>query len=544
MKKFNTYKGHSLVILGIILMLLTACAGGDSASRSTEASSGETKIVVVTATPTVEWQVEVAEPVSIEPKEMSQKDVEVEVSVETDADPEMVTYASGTLLKGSGSGVFYVVDDVNRRHIYDWETFLAFGFADDDIVEISDEALALIPMTGELSRLIRTETNQLYWVLDGQRLRIGTSTGDMTIYEQSFDVPVTEVSKTLLTRLPIARFENGDVLQTETDVYYVLNASQIIQISADLIKPQGVVVVPKGVIDLYETVDEIDYVSTTLADLIEGANLREGPDFNANIVDVIENGTTFAVTGRTVQGNWLEVSHQDKVGWMAAIVVENNPLLAMVPVVEYVDIIDLPAAEPAAMITNSDGTQPTTETELLQPIYCTDVPIRGFGKVWGDNLSVQHTLGCPYSWTDGETATDAAIQMFQNGVMVWLETDTSYGGDPVYVFFYDGNFQRFGDLGAADPASVEPIPEGFFEIGDYFSKVYWEGTGARVQERLGHAISEMQPSAGAFQEFNRGRMFWVEASDEIYVIYDYSYYDETMEESVWVKTWERYEDKF
>ena len=128
--------------------------------------------------------------------------------------------------------------------------------------------------------------------------------------------------------------------------------------------------------------------------------------------------------------------------------------------------------------------------------------------------------------------------------MLWLEADSRYSGDPVYVFFNDGTYQRFGDLGAADPAKVGKTPAGFYPVGDKFSKVYWEGTGVKAKERLGYATNEAEDTAGAYLQFNRGRMFWAEASDSIYVIYDYYECCDANDNSYRIRSWAIFEDEF
>jgi hypothetical protein len=207
--------------------------------------------------------------------------------------------------------------------------------------------------------------------------------------------------------------------------------------------------------------------------------------------------------------------------------------LRLLPVLADASIaLDPPTAEPAAVV----------EQSTPPPLFCTDVPIRGFGQVWHEHPEVKNTLGCADSWQGGEQATDAAVQIFQNGVMVWLQADGYYSGDPVYVFFADGRYQRFGNLGLVDPAKVEPIPAGFYEVGAKFAKVYWEGTGAQVKERLGYAIGPQQDSDGAFQLFSNGRMVWTEAIDRIFVIYEYGYFEGNT--YIQVRAWHSYEDRF
>ena len=122
-----------------------------------------------------------------------------------------------------------------------------------------------------------------------------------------------------------------------------------------------------------------------------------------------------------------------------------------------------------------------------------------------------------------------------------MENDRVNSSDPVYAFFNDGSYQRFPDQGAADPAKVGA--SGAYQVGDKFSKVYWEGTGARVKERLGQPTGPVKDSAGAFQQFRKGRMFWAGTIDRIFVIYDYYGYDAN---GVYTRmlSWESFEDTF
>lgn len=46
--------------------------------------------------------------------------------------------------------------------------------------------------------------------------------------------------------------------------------------------------------------------------------LRSGPGTGFQILDVAPRGTTVAVLGRNQSGNWIQVSYQGRVGWMAA----------------------------------------------------------------------------------------------------------------------------------------------------------------------------------------------------------------------------------
>jgi hypothetical protein len=261
-------------------------------------------------------------------------------------------------------------------------------------------------------------------------------------------------------------------------------------------------------------------------------NLRSGPGVAYPVVGQASQGDELAVANRNEAGDWLQVSWKGSPAWLSTSLVSLNVKAADLPVAKAIapppTATPAPAAPPAA--------KPTTP-------YCDSVPIRGFGKVWGGRPEVAAILGCP-GWPPGEQGTDAAIQPFEHGLMLWLAADSHQYSDPVYVLFEDGQYQRFADLGAADPAIAGQIPAGLYAPGDHFSKVYWEGTGARVQERLGYATGPQMSSPGAFQQFWNGRMFWTGTLERIFVLYDYWQYDKNGQNGVQVRAWTSFEDTF
>jgi hypothetical protein len=330
--------------------------------------------------------------------------------------------------------------------------------------------------------------------------------------------------------------EAGPVVQEDAEALFQLTHEGNLQQAAETAETgpaakdaPGEVTPEDGPLAEIKAEGQTGEVTVHLNSQIEAANLRKGPGVGYDVVKVIQSGDDLiTVHARTTEG-WLQVTHEGDEGWLAANLVEPNALLSTLPVVEP------PAAAPEA-----PAPPVIVEEKALQPIFCYETPIRGFGKVWGAHLEVQNGLNCPSQFQ--EQGTNAAIQQFQNGLMLWLESDTVYSADPVYVFFNDGTYQRFGDLGPADPAKMEQLPAGFFEVGDKFSKVYWEGTGARVKERLGYPTTQAIDSPGAFQQFYNGRMFWAGAIDRIFVIYDYYIYEN--DQSIHITGWEMYEDTF
>lgn len=521
--KFANNKIVASLIIVVMAVFSVACGGG-----LTEA---EPQVVVVTATPTATPKM-VAATSTLEPTIVVEPTEEVRADVESST----VAYEAGTLLKGSGDGVFYLTEDGTRQHIYNWPTFLAFGFTQKDIVEIEDDLLEAMPMTGELTRLVRDAKDNLYWAAQGRLWTVNE--WDEAVSDASYNgLLVTALDGSLLDSMQVSKYLKDGMLVRENDQVYYLDRSSaltsIIPVPAGSYDEAQVMDVPAGVLAVYNQEPQLYQVNIRLNSKTQAANVRQSANLEAEVIGVVQKIDRLVAQGRTDDGNWLLIFFEDQWGWIAADLVETKLAINLLPSDSEVlaKFADLPEAQPAAM---------TEESDELQPIYCNDTPIRGFGTVWGQHLDVQNTLGCPYG---GEQGTEAAVQTFQNGLMLWLEADSRYSADPVYVFFNDGSYQRFGDLGAADPEKVGTTPAGYFAVGDKFSKVYWEGTGVQVKERLGHATSESTDSAGAFQSFWNGRMFWAEELDRIFVIYDYSYYDDN-DEYIYVRTWESYEDTF
>ncbi|MDQ3705546.1 MAG: hypothetical protein M3437_10055 [Chloroflexota bacterium] len=121
---------------------------------------------------------------------------------------------------------------------------------------------------------------------------------------------------------------------------------------------------------------------------------------------------------------------------------------------------------------------------------CNNLPVRGFGKVWADNPHVPTYLGCPHNLERGVTV---AYQPFQHGYMLGLINYIGYGpygNRSVMVLFNDGTVQWFADTyveGEGEP-EMNP-PAGLHTPRKGFGKIWREGTGARVRERLGWATA-------------------------------------------------------
>jgi hypothetical protein len=156
-------------------------------------------------------------------------------------------------------------------------------------------------------------------------------------------------------------------------------------------------------------------------------------------------------------------------------------------------------------------------------LACQRVPLRGFGKVWAEHRNVQHGVGCPqvYPPFDKEILVQSAYQPFERGAMLWISRTTYVQERLIYVFFNDGTFQQFDDTWRdGQPAGGgENPPAGLYEPMRGFGKVWREGTGAKVRERLGWATALEKGGSGAYQQFDRGEMYWSGTIDKIWVLY-------------------------
>jgi hypothetical protein len=156
-------------------------------------------------------------------------------------------------------------------------------------------------------------------------------------------------------------------------------------------------------------------------------------------------------------------------------------------------------------------------------VSCDRVPLRGFGTVWSGHSSVQSGLGCPQTYPpfDHESVVQTAYQPFEHGSMLWISRTTYVQEHLIYVFFDDGTFQQFDDTWKeGDPANGNMTPPpGLFEPQRGFGKVWREGTGARVRERLGWAKAPEKGGNGAYQRFQQGEMYWSSTIDKIWVLY-------------------------
>jgi len=173
---------------------------------------------------------------------------------------------------------------------------------------------------------------------------------------------------------------------------------------------------------------------------------------------------------------------------------------------------------------------------------CTTTPVRGFGKLWADNPSVKARISCPYSYSS-EQATKIAMQKFEHGMMVWVNSSVApYYFLPyvktIFILFDDGSWATVQDTWVESQpvnSGLTP-PAGLYEPGHGFGNAWRNETGLKVRDRLGWATEKDERGGdGAVQGFWNGLMVWFGPTKQILV--GYRYYERT-------NVWEIYPDTY
>ncbi|MBE7552428.1 MAG: SH3 domain-containing protein [Anaerolineales bacterium] len=540
------------------------------------------------------------------------------------------TYFTSALLEGRNHFVYYVTAAGTRQPIYDHDTLAAFGLQSRVVVEVDETALANLPATDPLTRLVEDEWGNLYWVAQGQLWRVN-EWRPIVEAETYRGLPLSRMDASLAGTLPVHEaLPDGTFLCQGEQLYYFSEGSLIAAPAGS--EALEVLDVPAEVLALYPQRETLDTLATRLNAETYLANIRRGPGLEYEIMGTVSRQEEIVVMGRAANSYWLQINWQGQTGWLAGDLIKDGALLNLLPVVDpdaitpaagsaapevqaapaptvsegqaeigvqlghngtWAVVAGLWAGQPADragvkigdFLTDLNGEnlsgvslsqiterlagqagssvtvkvfRPSTNQWLdftvsradINPatnlLLCEADPIRGFGTVWRDHPEVRPLLGCAFTnFRKDEHATRAAVQTFERGWMLWLETDTVLNVDPIYVFYEDnGSYLRFGDQVLTDAHKYAPTDPGFFKVGDRFAKVYWEYIGREGRARLGRATNEARDSKGAFQEFVNGRMFWAGESDTIYVIYR-GYYDFDRDgQSTWQQGWTSFEDKF
>lgn len=178
----------------------------------------------------------------------------------------------------------------------------------------------------------------------------------------------------------------------------------------------------------------------------------------------------------------------------------------------------------------------TKEKQNNNAIIPCDTPIiHGFGEIWFQNANIRNILRCPPSENDIEKETQIIFQSFERGEMIWTKLDSNDDKEVVYVLFEDDQtFLRIDNkLRKFNIGSLEQMYPTDYKIDGKFREIYWRLTSFHIKQRLGKPTSNSQSSYGACQQFEGGRMFWVNTTNNIYALLEYK--DKTGEKRLWKK---------
>jgi serine/threonine protein kinase len=360
------------------------------------------------------------------------------------------TYPAGTLLKGSGEGVFRIGADGQLQHIFDWETFLAFGFVQEDIVPVEDHVLSQWPEFEELTRVVQDEAGVAYWVVDGERWAVERWQNALKSLNPSF------ADEVLLAQLPltleVSDLPAGTLLTIDAQTYYLLFDGGIVRrLDQDLLSTYG-------------------YVETDAVRIQDPILFNSNYQFGAALTPLIQpEGTNQVFLLEAGQRRTMPIG--DAL-WALGYRVEDISIVPEYFVESFPLIVETPA------------------------ITCDRSPAEFVNSFWQSNAHLAEKSGCPLR----VVMTVVAWQPFEGGEMLWRQ-DLSL----IYVLSDSGDWQVMGDKWRDGDLDFDPAivaPNGRYQPVRGFGQVWREAEG--VRETLGWGLSEEVGFEVQIQEFERG----------------------------------------
>ncbi len=388
--------------------------------------------------------------------------------------PVRLPFPAGTLLKSASPGVFRLGESGVLQHIYDWPTFLAFGFVESDIQTADKTLLDSLPRAGELTRLIQGQDQPLDWVVAGRRWRI--ERWQTTLAQEGYNgLPASPADPQLLAALPLALQETdmpeGTILKSGGSDIYRLFAGRLLRrfSSPDLLPaygydPAGVAEVPDEILPLYR-------LGPALTQLLRSEE--------SEAVFLIDEGRRQPMPAG--EALWALGYGVEDVSTVPADFLAGFPLA--------------PTPAPPAATLAEPGPTPSPPLSP-SPTPC-PLPLDPALADFLAGRPLQDQLGCPR----GEAmTTPAAWQTFEYGLLLWrADSNLIYVLAPDKTWFSTGDTWRDGDA-PYDPTIVPPA--GFYQPVRGFGKVWRERPG--VREALGWANAEEEGLMVAIQEFTGG----------------------------------------
>lgn len=128
------------------------------------------------------------------------------------------------------------------------------------------------------------------------------------------------------------------------------------------------------------------------------------------------------------------------------------------------------------------------------------MPVRGFGLLWHSNPAVAQAVGCPLA---AETGLSARVQLYQSGVMIWLDTLTpNIDQAPWVITLISDSAARY-----RVPADGPAWEDGAREPSGAFAWI-WNNVFS-VRQSIGSALDPWYATDAAVQRFDHGTMIWL-----------------------------------
>lgn len=385
-------------------------------------------------------------------------------------------FSAGSLLQGSGEGVFRLSTTGQMQHIYDWPTFLAFGFDQTAIKPIDDNLLNELFHGVELTRLLEAEDDYLDWVVAGERWRIDRWQGDLA--QSGYQgLPPSQADPLLLANLPLTvAVEELPVgtLVREGDNFYRLFAGGLLRRFREPALLTAYGYQPETVIDMPDEVRHLYRTGPPLTELLQATN-------EVAIYRLADGQRQSMPTGEALYD--LGYGNED-ISQVPADFLMTFPLADIEPT-----STPSPPPEPASSPTPTSCSQSVDET---------------FSELLNTELFAQ--LGCPVGQA---ITTSAAWQPFETGLMLWRQ-------DTNLIYILTTNRTNFmgdtwrQDIDPAFDSTIQP-PADLFQPVRGFGKIWREQPA--IREALGWATAEEQGFSAIIQPFTNGLAWRDEAGE-------------------------------
>lgn len=167
----------------------------------------------------------------------------------------------------------------------------------------------------------------------------------------------------------------------------------------------------------------------------------------------------------------------------------------------------LPAGETEALqAAPPPSIAPSPEAQIMTPPAGLYQPTGAFALIWENNPHIQQALG--FATAPEATRSNAAVQRFDHGVMVWVEENRR-----IYAFLDTGRWFAYEDTFQEDEPESDPSlipPAGKQQPVRGFGKVWRQHPELRTA--IGWALAKEEPATALRQPFEKGEMIGVGAS--------------------------------